>query len=283
MRVGNIMGTQNYQTVNVVDPSSGALSANGISKSYLRNDVPRLVLADISFSARPQEVVCFVGPTGCGKTTLLNILAGFESPDLGEVAFEGRLVDGPGPDRGFVFQQANLFPWQSVYDNVAFALAHGRGLRVNTESKRDSRDRVNHYLNRMGLTDAADLYPYQISGGMKARAALARVMISNPPVLLMDEPFGALDALTRASMHKLMLTMMNQEEPHTVVLITHDVEEAALLADTVFVMSMAPARLANEFTVPFGNNRDYEEILRSVELAEFKALIRDTLQPFLGQ
>jgi NitT/TauT family transport system ATP-binding protein len=225
--------------------------------------------------------VSIVGPTGCGKTTLLNIIAGFLRPTTGTVRIEGRPIAGPGPDRGFVFQQANLYPWLTVRDNVAFGLQHGRRLRVPVSRKKDVEDRVHGYLTRVGLEYASDLFPYQISGGMKARAALGRVLISDPQILLMDEPFSALDALTRASMHKLLLELLRGEGKRTIVLITHDVEEAILLSDRVFVMSIAPATVAREFLVDFGPERDYDRLLGSPRLTSLKVEILQTLRPYL--
>lgn len=241
----------------------------------------RTILSDISLSIRHNETVSLVGPTGCGKTTLLNIIAGFLKPTSGSVRIMGHNISGPGPDRGFVFQQPNLFPWLSVEENIIFALRYGRNLNARDKSSAAINRKVDEYLEWAGLAHARDLYPYQISGGMKARAALGRVLMTDPPILLMDEPFSALDALTRAVMHKFILRLARLEK-RTIVLITHDVEEAILLSNRVFVMSIGPASIAREFHVPFGEERDYEEMNRSSELTKLKAEILDEINPYLA-
>lgn len=242
----------------------------------------RTILEGISLAIKHNETVSLVGPTGCGKTTLLNIIAGFLQPTVGSVHIMDKPVSGPGPDRGFVFQQPNLFPWLTVKENIKFGAKHGRNLSSTTESHRDLDDKADRYLSWAGLSDAKELYPYQISGGMKARAALGRVLLTDPPILLMDEPFSALDALTRAVMHKFILRLSKLEK-RTIVLITHDVEEAILLSNRVFVMSIGPAIIAREFRVPFSDDRDYDEVTRSPELTRLKAEILDEITPYLAE
>jgi ABC-type taurine transport system ATPase subunit len=188
--------------------------------------------------------VCVVGPSGCGKTTLLNTLAGFEAPTSGRVTVEGEAVRGTGPDRGVVFQQAALFPWMTVAGNATF------GPKMRGLGRREQAERAAHWLRKVGLWEFRDRYPYELSGGMQQRLALARALANDPAMLLMDEPFGALDALTRERMQEEMQAVW-RESGMTVLFITHGVEEAVFLGTEVVVMSPRPGRIVARFPAPF--------------------------------
>ena len=195
-----------------------------------------VALRDISLGVTDNEFVAIVGASGCGKTTLLNLVAGFEQPTQGEVLINGQKIVGPGPDRGVVFQQSALFPWLSVRENIRF----GPTLAVN--SHRLDEGRIDGLLQRVGLANFQHHYPAQLSGGMRQRAAIASVLAIDPEVLLMDEPFGALDSLTRSVMQDFILEILD-ENRKTVLLITHDITEAIYVADRVVIMAGHPGRL----------------------------------------
>jgi NitT/TauT family transport system ATP-binding protein len=193
------------------------------------------------------SIGCIVGPSGCGKTTILNILAGFEREYDGTVEVGGKIIEGPGPDRTVVFQQDALFPWLSVYRNVIAGIS-----ATNLGAGEDRR--AKDLLEIVGLSDFVDWYPYQLSGGMRQRASIARALTREPNVLLMDEPFGALDALTRRDMQQLLQTVYLKYAP-TIVFITHDVEEAITLGDVVYVMASRPGRMVEAIPIPFERPR----------------------------
>lgn len=197
-------------------------------------------LSRISFRVREGEFVSLLGPSGCGKSTLLNLIAGFLDPTSGSVLVFGKAVRGPGPERGVCFQEPALFPWLRVMDNVLFGpQAQGRSTKT-TEAL--------ELLRRVGLQEFERHYPHQLSGGMKQRVAIARLLINDPQILLMDEPFGALDALTRLQIQEYLLTI-HQEFRKTVVFVTHDIDEAVYTSDRILVMSARPGRIEREITV----------------------------------
>ncbi|WKB54680.1 ABC transporter ATP-binding protein [Eleftheria terrae] len=206
-------------------------------------------LQDLHLSIEPGEFVCLLGPSGCGKSTLLGALAGHLAPSRGELRLDGRSIAGPHPERGLVFQQHTLFPWQRVIDNVAF------GLKMQGRPRVERQARARALLHDVGLAGFEGHYPRQLSGGMQQRVEMARVLIHQPRVLLMDEPFGALDALTRRKMQQLLLELW-QRMRTTVVFVTHDIDEALLLADRLLVMSPRPGRLVEDIALPFGRPRD---------------------------
>ncbi len=257
------------------DSTQIALAA--VSKSFDTGRGTRLALDTVSFSVRAGETATVIGPTGCGKTTILNLVAGFTTATTGQVLVGGQVVQEPGPDRGFMFQRPTLLPWKTVFDNVAFPCRHGHGLG-RTRSSAEVGAAVDHYLDAVGLRDARDLYPHQMSGGMQSRAALARLLIAESPVLLMDEPFAALDAQTRLSMQQLLKRVVKSEGLRTVLFITHDVEEALLISDHVFLMSAAPGRIIRNVEVPFGARENYRDVVLRPEFTGLKHELIDQLE-----
>ncbi|MGO3210827.1 ABC transporter ATP-binding protein [Brachybacterium sp. AOP42-C2-15] len=222
-------------------------------------------LDDVSLTLQHNEFLSVVGPSGCGKSTLLSVIAGLQDPTSGSVSVGGQEIDAPGRDRGVVFQGYTLLPWKNVRENVEF------GLLDEKMSARERRSTAMEQLATVGLSDFAEAYPNQLSGGMKQRVAIARSLAYKPRVLLMDEPFGALDALTRRSM-QILLTKVWDEHRLTVLFITHDIDEAVYLADRVIVMSPHPGRIASEHTVPLPRPRTREEMF-APEAQELSAKI----------
>jgi NitT/TauT family transport system ATP-binding protein len=214
---------------------------------------------ETSIRIEPGQFVCILGPSGCGKSTLLNAVAGYVKPDNGEVRVDGDLVTRPGPDRGMVFQQYSLFPWKTVKENVAFGPKIA-GLMAEPVA--------NTFLDMVGLTRFADRYPAELSGGMQQRVGIARALANYPRVLLMDEPFGALDSQTRLMMQENLLKIWN-EFNITVLFVTHDVDEAIFLADRVLVMSASPGRIIADLPVTLPRPRQ-PEITAEPEFAELK-------------
>jgi ABC-type nitrate/sulfonate/bicarbonate transport system ATPase subunit len=205
---------------------------------------------DLSLEVRDQEFVCLLGPSGCGKSTVLNLIAGFAEPTAGSVRVDGQKVVEPGPERGVVFQDATIFPWLTVRDNVAF------GPSVRGAARAGLDDRVAEYLERVGLAGFGDHLPHELSGGMRQRVGIARVLINDPPILLMDEPFGALDAQTRISMQELLLELWERDRK-TVLFVTHDIDEALILSDRIIVMSARPGRVKHIIDVDLPRPRSH--------------------------
>lgn len=227
------------------------IAFRNVSKSFRDAREGRLVCAvdNISMDIGRGAFVTVIGPSGCGKTTLLNILAGFEQPSAGRVLLEGQSIDHPGADRGVVFQEYALFPWLTLRQNVEFGLRE-RG--VPTSQMREITDRT---LAMVGLVGAENRYPHELSGGMRQRAALARVLVNDPKILLMDEPFAALDAQTRGRLQQEVARIW-METHKTVLFVTHSVEEAVLLADRVIIMTALPGRLKADVQIPLPRPRD---------------------------
>jgi NitT/TauT family transport system ATP-binding protein len=226
------------------------------------------VVDDVSYSIHDREFVSVIGPSGCGKTTMMNIVAGFMKPSSGTVMLDGKPIDGPGPDRGVIFQEYGVFPWLSVKENIAFGLK----LRANRTSPEEREDICQRYMRLMGLSDFADAWPRMLSGGMRQRLALARAYAVKPEFLLMDEPFGALDAQTRTAMQDLLLEVL-AAEGKTVMLITHSVEEAVYLSNRIIVMTARPTRIREIIDVPFPYPRA-EGLHESKEFGELRAHVR---------
>ncbi len=210
-----------------------------------------IALQNVNLDIHENEFVAIVGPSGCGKTTLLNILAGLETYDSGSVTMNNQPIVGPGIDRGVIFQQYALFPWLTVRKNMEF------GLKYRNYSKEKQKQIIEHYMEMVGLTEFANAYPKELSGGMKQRVAIARGYATSPTVLLMDEPFGALDAQTRAQLQEDLLRTWESEQK-TIFFITHDVEEAVLLSQRVVIMSARPGRVKDIVTVDLPYPRNLE-------------------------
>jgi ABC-type nitrate/sulfonate/bicarbonate transport system ATPase subunit len=249
-----------------------AVEIVGVRKQFAgrsRRSPGRLALDGFDLTVKQGEFLCLLGPSGCGKSTLLNVLAGFTQADGGQVLTDGTPVDGPGPDRGVLFQTPMLFPWLTTLDNVLY------GPRARHELSADARRRAIDLLETVGLSDARDAYPHELSGGMRHRAAFARVLVNKPRLLLMDEPFGALDAITRVAMQKFLLELW-QRERITIVFVTHDVEEAALLGDRVCVMTGSPGRTQAVIDVDLPRPRSIETT-ETLEFVRLKRQIREAL------
>ncbi len=243
------------------------LVAEHVGRVFRSDDGAELVaLKDFNLEADRGEIVALIGPSGCGKSTFLRLVAGLDKPQSGTILYNGEEVDGPNPDRGFVFQQANLYPWLTVYNNVAFGLK-ARGVF------REQRPRVQEMIDLMGLTGFEKSYPHQISGGMAARVAIAQTLVQDPGVILLDEPLSALDAFTRAVIQDEILKMCRAFDP-IVILVTHDIEEAVYLADRVAVLSPRPGTKIAEIPInlPHPRNRTSEEFV------ERRRAILDVLQ-----
>ncbi len=229
--------------------SPDILAVERLSKRFAVNESGEItVLQDIGFTVRRGEFLCILGPSGCGKSTLLKILAGFVPPSTGAVRINGRPATRPGPDRCMVFQEDALFGWLTVRENIAF------GLKGRPMTRREKEGKVDRFLSLVGLTDFGSYLPAEISGGMKQRVALARVLILEPEALLMDEPFAALDAQTREEMQDLLLRLWG-ELSHTIVFVTHDVGETVLLADRVLLFDKAPGRIREEIRIDLARPR----------------------------
>ncbi|HEY8140618.1 MAG TPA: ABC transporter ATP-binding protein [Nitrososphaera sp.] len=224
-------------------------------------------IRDVNLSIDEGQFVCFVGPSGCGKTTLLNILAGLDKPTEGEVVLDGRPVVETGPDRCMVFQESALFPWLKVIDNVEF------GLKMKGVEKSKRHEQAMHYLEMMQLTKFADAYTYQLSGGMKQRVAIARAIVMDPEVLLMDEPFAALDSQTR-DLLLVELQLIWAKTRKTIVFITHNITESVCLGDKVVVFSKRPGRVKKEVSVNYRRPRLPED----ENLREYHRQIVDAMQ-----
>ncbi len=241
------------------------ISLRGVTKRYESARGTVISLDNVDLDVADGEFVTLVGPSGCGKSTMLNLMAGLLEPTSGTVTVNGTPVTGPGPDRGVIFQQYALFPWLTAQQNVEF------GLSIQGMKKKERTEVALHYLELVGLADFARALPKELSGGMKQRCAIARAYAANPSILLMDEPFGALDALTRVQMQDNLLHTWEQER-RTAVFITHDVDEAVYLASRVVVMSPRPGRISEIIDVPLAYPRT-EEVRLSPEFAELRARV----------
>ncbi|MCO6413723.1 MAG: ABC transporter ATP-binding protein [Thiogranum sp.] len=241
------------------------LEVKGLNKDFETSHGPVTALRDISFVTHKREFVCVIGPSGCGKSTLIRILAGLETPTSGQLLLDGRAVHGPGPDRGMVFQSYTLFPWLTVKKNVMFGLERaGRG-RLAAEEE------AMQWIELVGLSKFARSYPHQLSGGMKQRVAIARALANQPRILLMDEPFGALDAQTRAKMQSYLMEIWKNIDI-TVLFITHDLDEAIYLADRILVLKAHPGEVQELIEVPVPQPRSPEQLLSPEFLATRKRL-----------
>jgi NitT/TauT family transport system ATP-binding protein len=231
------------------DPLHGARVRVGHVSIELGQGAQRFeVLHDVSLDAAPGELLCLLGPSGCGKSTLLGALAGHLLPARGTLQINGEPIEGPHPDRGLVFQQHTLFPWKTVLQNVAY------GLKLKGVDRAAREAEARQMIAQVGLAGFEQRYPRELSGGMQQRVEIARVLVNRPRVLLMDEPFGALDALTRAHMQEMLLELWNRLRT-TILFVTHDIDEALFLADRVLVLGPRPGRIIEELRVPFARPR----------------------------
>ena len=273
-------------------PSTAAapkLRLQSVSKSFIAQHTgqPTLAVDDFTLDIQTGEFICVVGPSGCGKSTVMNMIAGLDTPTTGSIQKDGQPITGPGADRGVMFQDYALMPWQTVRDNVGFGLRHGTpGLHLSAAQREE---RIVHFIDLVGLRGSERKYPHQLSGGMRQRVALARLLANGPDVLLMDEPLGALDAQTRLILQMELLQIWGQTAPReqrkTAVFITHDIEEAVFLADRVVVMSSHPGRVRALLDIDLPRprteaSRADPHFGRRVE--EIWALIRDEARRAIG-
>ncbi|WP_417661470.1 ABC transporter ATP-binding protein [Pseudomonas sp.] len=255
--MGAVAAVRRNIQVSATEPDElpARLRVNNVS---LRYDTPSggvfTALDNVSLEVPDQQFAVIVGPSGCGKSSLLYLTAGLAEPSDGEIYVGGQRVDGPGADRGMVFQSYTLFPWLTVRQNIEF------GLKRKRMPGAERKEVVDFYLNEVGLTPFADNYPKQLSGGMMQRVAIARALANDPQILLMDEPFGALDSQTRMQMQKLLLRIWEHSKK-TVVFVTHDIDEAVLLGDRVYVMGARPGRIKQTLDVPIERPRDLDMVM----------------------
>jgi NitT/TauT family transport system ATP-binding protein len=251
---------------------------DSVGKTFRRGGRRTVALAGASLRVRAGELVCLLGPSGCGKSTLLRIIAGALPADEGTVTVGGRPVTGPSPDRGMLFQTPMLFPWLTTRNNVLFGPRAQRAARMHERDDPELDADAAALLERVGLTGFGDAFPHELSGGMKHRAAFARALASRPSLLLMDEPFGALDAITRERMHEFLLDIWDQHRA-TIIFVTHDIEEAILLGDRVAVMGGSPPGIGEIIDIPLGRPRDALDVDTEVFLnarRRIRALLRQT-------
>lgn len=227
----------------------GDLVIENLSKEFKKGNDEFLALKDINLTVRNGEFVTILGPSGCGKTTLLRIIAGLETYSSGTATLDGDLITGPGPKRGMVFQEYSLFPWKTVLGNVMF------GPLMQGFSKTEAEAKAAAYLDLVGLSDFKHSYPYELSGGMKQRVAIARALANEPEIILMDEPFGALDAQTRNNLQNELLRIW-QEEKRTIIFVTHSVDEAVFLSDRIVILSKRPGTIKKIIEVSIPRPRD---------------------------
>ncbi len=246
----------------------GHIEITNLSVSF--DDTRNWAVKDLSIEVKPREFVSLVGVSGCGKSTVLNCVAGFVHPTAGSVSVDNIIVKEPHPHRGVVFQSFVLFPWKTVWENIAF------GPRAMNVDEKKLKEDVDRYTNIMGLSKFAQHYPQQLSGGMQQRVAIARVLVNNPDVLLMDEPFGALDAQTRVFMQETVTNLW--ESTHkSILFITHDIEEAVFLSDRVYVMTASPGSIKAEFTIDLERPR-LPEIRMNKKFLDYKKELYDVIK-----
>ena len=254
----------------LTDSSSG-WKIDGVNFSYHG----KAVLSEIDLTFKAGEFVCLLGPSGCGKTTLLRLLAGLAVPDKGSLTWRNTPIDGPSLERGVVFQDYSLFPWMTLAQNITLALSKAQP----TLERKWRRQLADEYLEMVGLADAAEKYPYELSGGMQQRGAIARAIAIGSPVLLMDEPFGALDPINRAKLQDLLVSVWTSASPKkSVVYVTHDVDEAIYLADRVVMLGASPGRVIAELEIPFSRPRQRRTLVNSAEFQQLRRQIEERFQ-----
>jgi NitT/TauT family transport system ATP-binding protein len=252
------------------------IKANRITKEYLGGQV--VALDDVTLEIRENEVTAFIGPSGCGKTTMLRLMAGLEYPTRGEVSMYGQQIRGPGPERGMVFQAYTSMPWLSVFDNIEY------GMKIQGVPKEERRARAEHFLKLVHLDDFSKAYPAELSGGMKQRVAIARTLAQNPDLLLLDEPFGALDAQVTWEMEEMVIEIIGSENK-TVVLVTHDIQESIYLADRIIFFTRQPGKIKEDIAMDFKNGKRFarkEELLSQPGYVDMErklyAMMREEIQ-----
>ncbi|MFG1412203.1 ABC transporter ATP-binding protein [Xanthobacter sp. VTT E-85241] len=246
------------------------IEISGVSKVFkdAKRKADVTALSDVSFSVKRNELLCLLGPSGCGKSTLLNMIAGFDKPTTGTVKVDGQIIAAPGADRGVVFQQPNLMPWLPVWENVAFHL------KLRGAQKAQRRHEAQRYIDLVGLTGFENHFPAELSGGMNQRVGIARALLMNPAVILMDEPFGALDEQTRMDMQNELISIWERHKG-TIVFVTHGIDEALTLGTHVAVMSARPGRIAEIIPLDLPRPRD----ITSPRFNDVKRHILDLLRP----
>jgi ABC-type nitrate/sulfonate/bicarbonate transport system ATPase subunit len=252
--------------------STARLSIERVSRTFpgINGGAPTLALQETSLAVADNDFIAILGPSGCGKSTLLRIVAGLDQATSGRVLLDGQPVAGPGADRGMVFQSYTLFPWLTVRENIGF------GLRERGVAESDRRAIVADYIARMGLAGFEDHHPRELSGGMQQRTALARALANDPKILLLDEPFGALDHQTRSLMQELLLEVWETHRK-TVLFVTHDIEEAAFMANRVAVFSARPGRIKADVAIEIDHPRAYT-VKTTPRFAEYKALLTEEIR-----
>jgi NitT/TauT family transport system ATP-binding protein len=248
------------------------LEIKNVNKTFALNGQPIEALRNANLTVRKGEFICLIGASGCGKSTLLRMVAGFETPTSGEVLMWSMPVAGPDPSRGMVFQDYGLFPWLTVRDNIGFG-PKSRGLAT-----KEVKETAEKFIELVGLQRFADAYPHQLSGGMKQRVAIARVLANDAEVVLMDEPFGALDAMTRERLQDELVDIWSRTKL-TILFVTHAIEEAIFLADRVVVMSAGPGRIDNEYTIDLQRRRE----IASPEFNQWRGLLSSKLHSHHGR
>jgi len=244
---------------------------NNVQKVFKTPGKDVIALKDIQLDIQAGEFVCLLGPSGCGKSTLLNAVAGFALPSSGEITVEGKKITGPGPDRGMVFQEYALFPWMTIAQNIAF------GLEVQKKARGEIEQTVNQLLDLLHLKDFRDRFPKDLSGGMRQRVAIARVLALDSPIMLMDEPFGALDALTRRNLQDELLRIW-EKLGKTILFVTHSIEESIYLADRIVVMTYRPGTVKRDQVVDMPRPRDPSSAAFNALKRELGALVMEEQQ-----
>jgi NitT/TauT family transport system ATP-binding protein len=253
------------------------IDINGLVVEYAERGDKKLALDGVTFSVPEGQFVTVVGSSGCGKSTLLSVLEGLHGPSGGTVTIDGKPITGPGSDRGVVFQQYSLFPWMTARANVMFGIAQVK----RDWPRREIRKLADEYLEKVGLSDAANRYPSRLSGGMQQRVAIARTLAMGADVLLMDEPFGAVDAKNRALLQELLLELWSGEAKRkTVVFITHDLDEAIFLSDRIIMLTDSPGSVYRDIPVDFSRPRYRDELMKSIIYDDFR---RELFNDFFGQ
>lgn len=261
--------------------TAGSTASNGkvleimdVSKTYYTAKGEVHALSHIDFTVKPNEFISLLGTSGCGKSTLLRIICGLEKATSGRITYNGRILDAPGPDRGMVFQAYTLFPWMTVSENIAFGLKQYSGSKKLSSA--EIKDITEHYIGIVGLNGFEKQYPNALSGGMKQRVAIARALANDPDILLLDEPFGALDMQTRNVMQELLLDVW-QKSPKTIIMVTHDIDEAIFLADRVAIMGARPGIIKDVLSVDMERPRDYH-FKTTPEFMEYKERATDVIR-----